>query len=113
MKIYSGKRINGVCVVSIRDFNGTSYLTPQRSQRHRNHSPDGFNWGYGGTAPAQLALAILLDAFGSAHLAQKWYQPFKWHWVSAWGEEWEISKDVIQWWIESEASKAREAGEPG
>lgn len=24
-----------------------------------NHSPDGFNWGYGGSGPAQTALAIL------------------------------------------------------
>lgn len=27
-----------------------------------NHSPDGFAWGYGGSGPAQLALAILLAA---------------------------------------------------
>ena len=25
-----------------------------------NHSPDGFSWGYNGSGPAQLALAILL-----------------------------------------------------
>lgn len=28
------------------------------------HSPDGFEWGYGGSGPAQLALAILADHFG-------------------------------------------------
>jgi hypothetical protein len=28
----------------------------------RSHSPAGFQWGYGGSGPAQLALAILLDA---------------------------------------------------
>jgi len=26
-----------------------------------NHSPDGFSWGYSGSGPAQLALAILCD----------------------------------------------------
>lgn len=26
-----------------------------------NHSPTGFNWGYGGAGPAQLALALLAD----------------------------------------------------
>lgn len=31
-----------------------------------NHSPNGFEWGYGGSGPAQLALAILAD-----HLATK------------------------------------------
>ena len=34
---------------------------PARSQRVRNHSPSGFEWGYGGSGPAQLALAILLE----------------------------------------------------
>ena len=49
-------------------------LTPEESQRYRNHSPDGFSWGYCGSGPAQLALAIMLEinskAFG--------YQEFKW-----------------------------------
>jgi len=29
-----------------------------------NHSPTGFECGYGGSGPAQLALALLADAFG-------------------------------------------------
>ena len=37
-------------------------LNPEPSQELWNHSPDGFNWGYGGSGPAQLALALLLDA---------------------------------------------------
>lgn len=28
-----------------------------------NHSPDGFEYGYGGSGPAQLALALLADHF--------------------------------------------------
>jgi hypothetical protein len=28
----------------------------------RNHSPTGFEWGYAGSGPAQLALALLVDA---------------------------------------------------
>jgi len=36
-------------------------LTPTKSQEVWDHSPDGFNWGYGGSGPAQLALAILLE----------------------------------------------------
>ena len=35
-------------------------LTPAASQNLCNHSPDGFAWGYGGSGPAQLALAIAL-----------------------------------------------------
>lgn len=36
-------------------------LSPQRSLQIRNHSPDGFSWGYGGSGPHQLALALLLE----------------------------------------------------
>jgi len=35
-------------------------LSPLDSQKVWNHSPDGFSWGYGGSGPAQLALALLL-----------------------------------------------------
>jgi hypothetical protein len=36
-------------------------------------NPDGFNWGYGGSGPAQLALAIMLKLTGDAGS----YQDFK------------------------------------
>jgi hypothetical protein len=36
------------------------WLDATPSQMHWNHSPDGFNWGYNGSGPAQLALAIFL-----------------------------------------------------
>jgi len=39
-------------------------LKPDRSQAVIDHSPDGFNWGYGGSGAAQLALAICLELFG-------------------------------------------------
>ncbi len=52
-------------------------LLPGRSQKIVNHSPDGFNWGYGGSGPAQLALAILLRCL-SNHQALSRYQQFKW-----------------------------------
>jgi len=35
-------------------------LHPAESLKMRNHSPDGFNWGYGGSGPAQTALAICI-----------------------------------------------------
>jgi len=49
-------------------------LDPKPSQEHRNHSPDGFNWGYGGSGPAQLALAIVLKITGKPN----GYQELKW-----------------------------------
>ena len=44
-----------------------------------NHSPTGFSWGYGGSGPAQLALAILVHEYGK-DLDQhpEHYQVFKW-----------------------------------
>lgn len=49
------------------------------SARHdlRNHSPDGFAWGYGGSGPAQLALAICADALEHDQRALMVYQYFK------------------------------------
>jgi uncharacterized protein DUF6166 len=42
-----------------------------------NHSPTGFEFGYGGSGPAQLALAILADCCGD-ELAVTYHQAFKW-----------------------------------
>lgn len=39
-------------------------LDPKPSQKIRNHSPDGFAWGYNGSGPSQLALAIMYKLTG-------------------------------------------------
>jgi hypothetical protein len=51
-------------------------LDPENSQVVWNHSPDGFAWGYAGSGPSQLALAILLKIM-SKEKALKFYQSFK------------------------------------
>lgn len=51
-------------------------LSPAPSLALRNHSPDGFNWGYGGSGPSQLALAVLL-AVGGSEFALERYHDFK------------------------------------
>ena len=53
-------------------------LPPDRSIKVTNHSPSGFAWGYGGSGPAQLALALLLEAGASGREAQRHHQDFKW-----------------------------------
>jgi len=40
------------------------------------HSPSGFSWGYRGSGPAQLALAVTADALGDER-ALAAYQDFK------------------------------------
>ena len=43
-----------------------------------NHSPTGFEWGYCGSGPAQLALAIVADHLADDRQALDVYQRFKW-----------------------------------
>jgi hypothetical protein len=64
MKIYHGIVMGDSVKVFVSD--GAAYYPLQTHQDIRNHSPDGFNWGYGGSGPSQLALAILADHFGPA-----------------------------------------------
>lgn len=52
-------------------------LLPEKSQKIINHSPDGFAWGYGGSGPSQLALAVLLEVLPEDD-AKARYQQFKW-----------------------------------
>src|SRR5260370_5724518 len=46
------------------------------------HSPDGFAWGYGGSGPAQLALALAADVLGHDGRAVRVHQPLKWTFVA-------------------------------
>lgn len=45
--------------VYVEQDSGRKELNP--AYHLRNHSPDGFAWGYAGSGPAQLAIAILVD----------------------------------------------------
>jgi uncharacterized protein DUF6166 len=73
-------------------------LDPAVSLKVRNHSPDGFAWGYGGSGPAQLALAILLAAGAAQNVAEAHYQDFKDAFVSRWPKEgFSVEMDVLGW----------------
>ena len=75
-------------------------LDPKPSQELWNHSPDGFNWGYGGSGPAQLSLAILLDRGCTGQVAVRLHQRFKWDFVSKMADHWSISEQAFDEWIE-------------
>lgn len=82
-----------------------------------NHSPTGFEWGYGGSGPAQLALAILAHHF-SVEEHSGWapevargkespeakalalHQEFKWSWVFFFGPTWEMTSAQIEAWVQ-------------
>ena len=70
-------------------------LDPAASLRVRSHSPTGYAWGYQGSGPAQLALAILLDCCGR-RLAERHYQDFRRLRASRWAQDgWSIQEEVI------------------
>ena len=69
------------------------------------HSPMGFNWGYLGSGPAQLALALLLDAIGDEARSLALYQSFKRAYVAGWADQWEITPEEIGAWIAEQEAK--------
>ena len=71
MKHYAGRREGYAALVTV---NGRP-LNPRLDLW--NHSPTGFEWGYGGSGPAQLALALLADHLGDDHEAVTLHQDFK------------------------------------
>lgn len=79
--MYTGKIINDGVIQDVDRvvINGKGKtLNLEASLRVVNHSPTGFCWGYGGSGPAQLALAILMDHLGDTERAKALYQDFKW-----------------------------------
>ena len=71
MKTYEGRREGYAAIVTV---NGAP-LNPRLDLW--NHSPTGFEWGYGGSGPAQLALALLADCLGNDEQAVQLHQEFK------------------------------------
>ena len=63
----------------------------------RNHSPDGFGCGYGGSGAAQLALAILAYEYGDED-ALRYYQQFKWKVIAKkpQNERWILTSEQIR-----------------
>jgi len=92
-----------------RAYRGEEYVTLScdgrliplsESLAHRNHSPTGFEFGYAGSGPSQLALAILLDCVGKK-LALAFYQDFKFQFVSPeQSDELVIYESEIKEWIQ-------------
>ena len=73
--VYVGYRQRGRAIVEKQP--GQEQLTPDRSLELANHSPSGFEWGYAGSGPAQLALALLLDYTDDEDVALAEYMAFK------------------------------------
>lgn len=73
--VYVGYRQRGRAIVE--KLPEQERLTPERSLELANHSPSGFEWGYGGSGPAQLSLALLVDYTDEEDVALARYTEFK------------------------------------
>jgi len=130
MKVYSGTRVfdpesvtHGEMSVVVQNV-GDDGPSDRRPLTHISyHSPDGFEWGYAGSGPADLALAILADYFEEppelvlAALRSMWtprskaaalHQSFKEGFVATERrDEWELPGDEIEAWIQAPDIQAR------
>jgi hypothetical protein len=79
------KRVNGVPATNV----------PHRQVRH---SPTGYEWGYAGSGPADLALNILL-MFTDEQTAETLHQDFKQEYITVLPEEGGIitRNDILHW----------------
>lgn len=93
---YRGHRTDNGCAVVITDDASYRRALPMRLHL-ANHSPTGFEWGYGGSGPAQLALALLAHALNDGARALRIHQSFKWRVIAKLprADDWKMTRDEI------------------
>jgi len=64
-----------------------------------NHSPSGFECGYAGSGPAQLALAILAHALGDDRTALIEYPGFKRDIIARLAAPFELTSSEVEDWL--------------
>jgi hypothetical protein len=107
MKTYRGSRERGKVWIESAEYEGGWRDLPLRLEIF-NHSPSGFEWGYLGSGPAQLALAILCDYLGEPQLALRFYQELKEDTVARWkGDEWTLTEQELEEWFKEAARDER------
>ncbi len=101
MVVYQGRRVKSYSALTLVLKNENLFEAAE-SLKIWNHSPDGFNWGYQGSGPAQLALALLYDVCQDAQTAVRLHQAFKRDLVAGWGDTWVFTNhDIINWICEN------------
>jgi len=99
---YSGKRGQGVGVVPglvlVTSDDGTTWpLSPRLDIA--NHSPTSLNWGYCGSGPHQLAIALLADAVDDG-VADRLAGRFKFDVIGGLPDSWSLTREDIVAWVE-------------
>jgi hypothetical protein len=89
-------------IVLTRDAGGIAHVNIPQMVAY--HSPTGFEWGYGGSGPADLALNILVFYVGMEK-AWKLHQHFKWDFIAVMPKEGGVikKKDIERWLAAKEA----------
>jgi hypothetical protein len=104
MKVYRGRRTpdDKDTIVEVDDDGAVRPLAP-RPDLDGIRTATGFGWGYTGTAPKQLALALLADAL-SDEVARDWHLRFMVEIVAAFPQNapWVLTdKEVLGWFQET------------
>ena len=108
MKVYRGTRTEKGCEVLVEEDGATRPLDPRTDLR--NHSPTGFEWGYAGSGPAQLALGLAADVLGDDERARDVYMRLKFKLIGTLPRAgWELTEDRLRSAIDA---IERERGRP-
>lgn len=94
MKVYQGARYGiGSVSVTVHEERPTKPDGPRKALTHLvRHSPTGFEWGYGGSGPSDLARSLLADLFGEPDVHQEIYQAFKVRVIAGLGDDWILTE---------------------
>jgi hypothetical protein len=95
MKTYEGKRTIDGLVVTVNGKRLDERYDVKRFTKY------GFEWTYEGESPQQLALAILFDYLGDKDRAIRLSKPFMQDIVANLDNDWTISSDQIDVFLQS------------
>lgn len=108
---YQQGQLGGAALVTIDD--APLGLPTIDERRERRHSPDGFQWGYAGSGPTELARAILVAicrADKSLARSARCYQRFKFDVIARLPKEsFELTDIAVRAWMDG--FKASEEGQ--
>lgn len=113
-RLYFGRRDDRGDVTVLVYYPGTDEAAPL--EHYELHSPGGFEWGYSGSGPSDLAIALLIDHLGlhgAARASLKWLRfpvgphDLKERFVTPLSREpgtWVLTTSEIDWWAKTQAS---------
>ena len=104
LRIYKGYRIQNQIggLVEVHDSEGNFEKLPVNESLYQGD--DGFEWGYGGAGPRQLAFSLLYDVTQNSVLAARNAQDFKWDVLARipMEDDWKLTtEEIVKWVIEN------------